>query len=106
VRSMRRCSARSAPARSSLSRSSWHTFVAHTARETVGVEALEQELRDAPRDSELVPEAGDRDRRQRPDRLDALLVELLRDREPVADPVQPACPFQERAQLAVLDLAE
>src|SRR4051812_42108364 len=66
------------------------TLVADAAGDPVVVVALEQELGGSARDSEHVAEAGERDRAQRQQRLEAALVKGGRDGKPVAHALEPA----------------
>src|SRR5205823_11158360 len=80
-----------------------HPFVADAAGEAIRVEALEQKLRRAPRDTQRVAETRQGDRLERVQCLAPALVELGRDREAVADPLQPPGRFEESGELSVLD---
>src|SRR5919198_2601091 len=87
-------------------RSPEDSLVADSAREAVGVVALEQELRDAPGDAERVAERGERDRLEREERFAAAVVELHRDREAVADAMKLPGRLEVRRELRVLDAGE
>src|SRR5438105_9879429 len=84
-----------------------HALVADAAGHAVGVEALEQQLRRAPRAFEQVTEAGERDRPgalafgdQSPLRL---VVGGAADREPVAEPDEAALLLEIDGEGRVLD---
>src|SRR2546428_8920288 len=94
--------------RRSYGRAPQDALIADAARDPVGVETLEQQLRRLARRVQEVAEAPERDRAGRLALFDqhfaCTVVRLTRDREAVADADEPPLLLEEARELLVVDL--